>query len=178
MIAIIFDLETTGLTLPSVAEPKKQPRILEIGAIRCGTERYNVLGIFSHLVNPEIPVDEKITKITGIKNEDILNKPTLIEIIPQFQEFLVGADLMLAHNAQFDVSVLRYELKRIERENFHIPPLIDTSQEYASRIGFLPHLVTLYEFILGEPLKQAHRALDDCQALLDVLKKDDFFGKF
>jgi hypothetical protein len=43
-------------------------------------------------------------------------------------------------------------------------------------MGKRPRLVELYERIIGRPLMQTHRALDDAMAVYEILLKDDFFG--
>ena len=64
MIAIIFDTETTGLLLPSSAPLEKQPRIIELGALK--VDANGVLDELNQLLDPEQTITAEITKITGI----------------------------------------------------------------------------------------------------------------
>ena len=63
-LALIFDLETTGLSLPNLARIEQQPRIIELGAVMVdGTGK--VYAELSELINPGGPISDEITKITG-----------------------------------------------------------------------------------------------------------------
>jgi hypothetical protein len=44
-------------------------------------------------------------------------------------------------------------------------------------LGFRPKLLDVYEHILGEPLAQTHRALEDVEAMFKFMIKDNFFEK-
>ena len=108
----VFDLETTGLS------PDCGDRITEIGAIKlCGNK---LCGVFQTLVNPGRKIPEKIVEITGITNEMVADKPTIAQVLPLFMDF-VQDDIIAAHNAKFDTSFLRYELKECGiNKNFEI----------------------------------------------------------
>lgn len=176
MKVIIFDTETTGLLLPSAAPLDKQPRIIELGAVR--VSEHAVLGELSQLLNPEIEISAEITKITGITNEDLVGKPTFREFLPQLVDFFVGADMLICHNAPFDSGMLRNELKRAGIEDFPWPKeIVCTAQEYTATMGKRPTLKALYEKVIGVPLAQTHRALDDAMAVYEVLTKDKFFDQ-
>jgi len=177
--AIIFDTETTGLTLPRVADVAKQPRIIDIGIRVVDARNGNVIADMEQLINPEMVISEEITKIGGITNEMLAGKRTFKEIVPELNCMFDGVDMLLAHNAPFDVSVLTYELMRVgANDKFSWPKdIICTAHEYASLVGFLPRLTDLYLKVMGEELKQLHRAMPDVIALHQILVKDDFFQK-
>lgn len=176
MKAIIFDVETTDLTLPSAADLEKQPRIIEIGAI--AVTESGIVGELSQLINPGISIDAKITKITGIKNEDLVGQPNFADFLPQLRTFFTGADMLICHNAPFDSALLRYDLARVGCEDFPWPSdIICTVQEYTPLFGRRPKLTELYESVLLRPLAQTHRALDDVKALYEVLVADKFFSQ-
>jgi hypothetical protein len=44
-------------------------------------------------------------------------------------------------------------------------------------MGKRPRLINLYEYVMGRPLAQTHRALDDAMAVFEVLQKDKFFDQ-
>ncbi len=174
MRAIIFDTETTGLLLPSSADVSKQPKIIELGAIV--VDETGVVAELSQLLNPNEEISAQITKITGIKNEDLVGKPTFSEYLPQLKAFFEGATMLICHNAPFDSGMLKNDLLRAGCEDFVWPETtICTVQEYTPMFGRRPKLTQLYEKVVGKPLAQTHRALDDVLALYEVLKTDNFF---
>lgn len=176
MIAIIFDTETTGLLLPSTAPLHKQPRIIELGALK--VDANGVIDELSQLLDPEQTISAEITKITGIKPEQLVGQPTFAAFLPQLKAFFQGADMLIAHNAPFDSGMLRNDLARAGCEDFPWPAeTICTAQEYTPVLGHRPKLLTLYERIIGVPLAQTHRALDDARAVHEVLVKDKFFDQ-
>lgn len=164
--------------MPSVAPLEKQPRIIELGAIAVEPNG-TVFGELSQLLNPGIQISEEITKITGIKNEDLVGKPTFAEFLPRLEEFVAGCDLIICHNAPFDMGMLRFDLRRCGAEKTFPWPaeILCTAQEYAHLLSERPGLIHLYKAVFGRELAQTHRAVEDCRALLEVLMADKFFEK-
>lgn len=97
-----FDLETTGMS-------PTRDRILEIGAVRL--DKDGSISRFSSLVNPRIPVPERITSVTGITNEMIADAPSFHDVGFKFLEFCRGCR-MVAHNARFDLAFMQESLAR------------------------------------------------------------------
>lgn len=171
MISLVFDTETTGLTMPSVIETHKQPHIIEFGLMR--VEDGKIISEHSWTLNPECQIEEIITKITGLTNDDLKDKPLFRQVLGEIEEAFAGADMLVAHNAPFDVALLEYELQRCARTGFPWPPVIMcTVQEFSHLFGHRPKLTDLYEKIMGKPLAQTHRALDDVRALAEILIKE------
>ena len=81
MNAAFVDFETTNLTLPSVSDLAKQPKIIEIGivVVKDGA----IVDEYEQLVNPGEPVTAEITKITGITNEMLAGKPSFKQVVDQ-----------------------------------------------------------------------------------------------
>jgi len=178
MILAIFDTETTGLTLPTCADLSAQPHIIELGAIKIDFTG-NKLGELSQLIKPPVEIIPKITKITGIKNEDVAEAPSFLEFLPKLKSFFEGVEVLVCHNVVFDSLMLRIELERCGCFDFPTPPQsICTVQEYQHLFGRRPSLKMLYEKIIGKSLQQTHRALDDAKALSSILKKDGFYSIF
>lgn len=177
MKAIVFDTETTGLLLPSVADLDQQPYIIELGAVVVDQD-YNVLAELSQIIKPPIPIPERITKITGITQADVDDKPTFKQFLPKLAGFFkCGAAMLVAHNVSFDWNMLMNELVRAKAVDMFPMPndLVCTAQEYTATSGKRPTMKALYEKILGKPLPQTHRALDDVKALLEIIEADSFF---
>lgn len=171
---VIFDTETTGFLLPSSVPLEKQPRIIELGIVV--VEDGKKVDEHNWLINPECQITAEITKITGITNDDLKDKPIFRELLGEIEDAFGIADYGFAHNAPFDVGMLKNELARCGRTGFPFPKeMICTVQEYYHLFGKRPKLTALYEHIIGRPLAQTHRALDDAMAVFEILDKDNFF---
>ena len=163
---IVLDTETTGLLEPEAADIKLQPKIIEFAAIKLNHELVE-LDRIEFKCNPEMPLPAIITKITGLKDEDVASEPKLIEKIGELQEFFVGSRVLVAHNAGFDVGVIWYELLRLElHRKFPWPPRHICTVENTMQIkGHRLHLANLHEHLFGEKFAGAHRATVDVEAL-------------
>lgn len=89
---VTIDVETTGLDF-------NNDRIIEISAIKYINN--SEVDSFSYLVNPNMKLSETIIRITGITNEDLIDKPTIDEVLPKFIHFIEDYTLV-AHNASYD----------------------------------------------------------------------------
>jgi len=153
-VRIILDLETTGLS------PQKH-RITEIAAIKVLGDK--IIDEFQTLVNPEVPVPRFITKLTGITNEMVSDKPTIDEILPSLKDFL-GSDLIVGHNISFDYRFLQENFWR--HQNFLLTNDVLCTMKLARRINsHLPskRLGAICEYY-GFVNEQAHRAMGDVKA--------------
>ena len=151
---ICLDLETTGLN-------PKTDKIIEIGAIRI--ENGVETGTFETFVNPGRLLEERIVELTGIKDEDLQEAPTITEVLPQFIEFAKNLPL-LGHSVLFDFSFIKKaavnQKLTFEREG------VDTLKIARKYLTELPHrsLGYLCEHY-GIP-HHAHRALEDVKATI------------
>lgn len=173
-ISLLLDCETTGLPLPTVADITEQPRIIELAIMRI--EDGKIISEREWLLDPERQISAKITKITGITNDDLVGMPKFREVLGEIEEAFSGADQLIAHNAPFDTFLLRTELKlcHANREIFFPwPPVtLCTVQEYHHEKGRRLKMTELYKMKIGKALDQAHRALDDVRALAEVCIKE------
>lgn len=157
---IVFDLETTGLS-------PIRDRITEIGAVKI--KQGKITDEFSELINPEIPIPDNITKLTGITDAMVKDKETIKEILPRFLEF-VGDSPLIAHNAGFDSGFIRAKAGELGLNVDNV--VIDTLQ--LSRI-LLPelkkHKLNIVCEHLGISLENHHRAADDAAATAEIMLK-------
>ena len=100
---IILDTETTGL------EVKQGHRVIEIGAVLLN-DRKKSEDHFHTYLNPSRLIDEEATKVHGITNSDLEDKPFFDEIAEEFIQFIEGSTLVI-HNAPFDIGFLNAELQ-------------------------------------------------------------------
>ena len=111
MRQIFLDTETTGLS------PESGDRIVEIGCIEMVNRR--LTGETRHVyLNPERKGSEEATKIHGLTDAFLADKPKFAEVADDLLGFLAGAEVII-HNAAFDVGFLNGELKRLRRAPFH-----------------------------------------------------------
>lgn len=172
-ISVVIDCETTGLLLPSISDLNQQPKIIEFGA--CILRDGEIVKKYNQLINPGCEIDKVITKITGITNEDLKDKPSFADVLDEIEALFVGAEEVVAHNVEFDSTMLLNEFKRSGRE-IKFPELICTVQEFYHIFGRRMKLEELYKYFLKRELKQTHRAIDDVEALVEVLKEICFWG--
>lgn len=99
---VVFDLETTGL------DPKAD-RIIEVGAIKL--ERLRPVAEFSSLVSTSVELTDDIVRLTGITSVMLQGQPSIDQVLPQFLDFIEGS-ILVAHNAEFDVSMIRAACSR------------------------------------------------------------------
>jgi len=162
---IAIDTETTGLLAPNASPIEIQPYIIEICAIKFDKEG-NKLDEFLTRINPGIELPAIITKITGIRDRDLINKPSFIEILDNLSEFFVGCDTMTGHNLAFDRDCQANELIRYDRLlTFPWPPRqICTVLESKKYFGYRLNLAKLYSYLFNETFENAHSAKADVLA--------------
>ena len=183
----IWDTETTGLPIPG-APLEKQPHIIEFGVVEVlldapsGEIGFNaaphVARTASWLINSGIPLEPVITKITGLTDDDLRGKPSFAEVLPEIVAFFLGVHGMVAHNLPFDRGMLVTELQRLGREHaFPYPPeQICTVAHFVPMFGRKAKMTEVHQRVLGRPLAQTHRALDDCKALAEICMKAEVLG--
>lgn len=169
---IIFtDTETTGLPLPLPAKLELQPHITEIYAALTD-DNGNIVKEFETLVNPEVPIPDFITKITGIDNMTVINEPTFNDIHKKLTKFFRKADTLVAHNLSFDKGLFDFEYQRLGFEKSPLPVNLFCTVEQSMHIkGFRLRLKELHEMVTGLPeIPGAHRAKNDVLAMIKCWK--------
>lgn len=175
---LIFDTETTGLTLHSSAPLDKQPHIIEIGGVFLSPEDGRIIEEFEILIRPPIDIPEEATRINGITYEMVANAQTFEEALPAIEEKFERADIVFAHNLPFDKAMLKFELARLWRDTFPWPDReICTVGHFYPVWGRRPKLTELYLWSTGKELRQDHRALSDVYALAEIVAKERLWQK-
>jgi len=154
---VIFDLETTGLS------PETE-RITEIGAVKM--KNGEVVDRFSEFVNPRKQLTPEISQLTGITDDMLIDKPDETVIIPKFMEF-VGDAVLVAHNANFDMSFIYAVCERlsIPVKNGYLDTL-----DLARRVfpDLRNHKLDTLAKETNVRLEGHHRAVNDAEALYGI----------
>jgi DNA polymerase-3 subunit epsilon len=170
---LAFDTETTGLTLHPEADVRKQPRMIEFGGILLSARTGEILEEASIMIDPEEAITAEITKITGITNADVAGALTFAAALPQIRRIFAAAGHVCAHNLPFDKSIVHGELARAGAVEFPWPRgETCTVGLYRENWGRNPKLKELYLAVMGKPLDQTHRALDDVRAMVEIIQKE------
>lgn len=157
---VVFDIETTGFS-------PVNNRIIEIGAVRvCGGE---VVDHFSTFVNPRVPIPFEIEKLTGIRDDMVLDAPFIETVLPEFLTFCEDC-VLVAHNAGFDMSFIIENAGRLG---------LPASFTYVDTVGIarvlLPnqakHTLDAVAKTLNISLENHHRAVDDAECTARIFVK-------
>ena len=160
---VIFDLETTGLDLV-------KDRVIQISYIKVFPDGKEERG--NHLINPEKPIPSLVENLTGIKNEDVKDKPTFQQLAQQLNLIFSGSDIAGFNSNHFDVPLLAEEFLRAGIDfDFSKCRLIDVQTIYHKMER--RNLAAAYKFYCGRKMEEdftAHRADEDTEATYRVLQ--------
>jgi DNA polymerase-3 subunit epsilon len=157
---VFLDLETTGINVST-------DRIVEISLLKIspnGKEQW-----MTTLVNPEVPIPQKVTAIHGITDSDVADAPKFREIAKNLAAFLEGCDLAGYNAIKFDIPVLAEEFLRTEIDfNFRKRKYIDVQVIFHKKEQRT--LPAAFRFYCNKDLENAHSAKADTAATYEVLK--------
>ena len=154
----VFDLETTGTQIT-------KDRIVQIAIIKLlpngEQQEYN------QLINPTIAIPDDIALIHGITNDRVKDCPTFADKASEIANFIDDSDLAGYNSNKFDIPVLAEEFLRTEFE-------FDISNRRFIDVQNIFHkmeqrtLAAAYQFYCDRKIENAHDALYDTRATLDV----------
>jgi DNA polymerase III epsilon subunit family exonuclease len=157
---VVFDLETTGLSAA-------RSQICELGAVR--VRALELVDSYQSLVNPRVVLPEPVARLTGLREHELRNAPSVTTVLGRFLAF-AGDDLLVAHNARFDQAFLERQLLLVQGRRLSEPPLCTAALARRLLDGRLRRvgLASLADFF-GVPTQPCHRALPDAEATAEVL---------
>lgn len=159
---VVFDVETTGLSA-------ERDRLIEIAAVKVknGAE----IDSFESYINPKRPISELITRLTSITNDDVKDAPFEKEVMTNFYNWLDKDDILVAHNAKFDLGFLDTCFERLgleSKNNASIDTLfVSRAENKETKRHGLSNLAKLYKV----RLVQHHRAIYDTKATAEIFVK-------
>lgn len=162
MREIVFDTETTGFN------PFTGDRLVEIGCVE--VENYLPTGrIFHQYVNPERDIPEGAFRIHGLSAEYLKGYPVFSEIYAKFIDF-VGDAKLVAHNAEFDMKFINWELAQVGHKEYPTVRAIDTLEIARRQFPGSPNTLDALckRFTIDNSNRIKHGALLDAELLAEV----------
>jgi DNA polymerase-3 subunit alpha (Gram-positive type) len=157
---VLFDTETTGLD-------SELDRIIEFGALKVVGGK--VVDEFWSFVRTDIELTQNIVNLTGITQDMLIGQPDINDVLPKFLKFVRGS-IIVAHNAEFDMSMLK---AAGNRQGLEIQwPCFCTLKLARKVLQGLPryNLDTLAEHFKLK-FEARHRAVGDVKVLNGVLQE-------
>ncbi|MFY8097665.1 MAG: exonuclease domain-containing protein [Flavobacterium sp.] len=155
----ILDIETTG-------GQYNEEGITEIAIYKF--DGHDVVDQFISLVNPEIPIQPFVVKLTGINNAMLRSAPKFYEVAKRIIEITEGC-VVVAHNASFDYRILQTEFRRLGYD-FKKPTLCTVELSKKIIPGLASYSLGKLVRSLGIPMSDRHRASGDAMATVKLFK--------
>ena len=122
---------------------------------------------FCSLVDPETDFDYFNTILTGIDEDKVRGAPTFPELWPRLEP-LLSSGLLVAHNASFDLGVLKRCLQHYEIDWKKQVDYLCTVQMGRALLPGVSHKLDALCACYGIPLEH-HRADSDSRACAEIL---------
>ncbi|HSD08127.1 3'-5' exonuclease [Flavobacterium sp.] len=148
---VVLDTETTGFDY-------ENDRILCLGAVVLKNSVIKISESFEMYIHQE-HFDKNSVQIHGILKDLVLDKPSELEVLKQFLDFL-GDSIIIAHHTIFDITMINRALERND-----LPLLTNKTLDTA----FLYKKTLIKSNILEY---KDHYSLDDLADKFDISKKD------
>lgn len=157
---VFFDLETTGIDIAT-------DRIVEICLIR--VEPNGNRQSMTIRLNPERHIPAEASAIHGIYDADVADCPTFKDKAEELKKVFDGCDLAGFNSNRFDIPLLAEEFIRSGINiDLNTPRRVDVQNIYHKLERRT--LVAAYKFYCDKDLENAHSALADTEATLEVLE--------
>lgn len=155
----ILDIETTGGQF-------NEEGITEIAIYKF--DGHEVVDQFISLVNPEIPIQPFVVKLTGINNAMLRSAPKFFEVAKRIIE-MTNDCVIVAHNASFDYRILRTEFRRL---GYDFQAKTICTVELSKKLIPEQPSYSLGKLVraLGIPMADRHRASGDAMATTKLFK--------
>lgn len=161
----IFDTETSNLIHNSLQPIEKQPKVIEFFALVLDDQKdWAEVETLHSLFDPGIPLDKKITEITGLTNEALRGKPKFSEVMPEISRLMQSSDCVVAHNLSFDIAIVNFEARRLGLQVPWPVRKVCTVEATEAMKGYRLNLMALHTELFGVGFEKAHSAEHDVRA--------------
>ncbi len=163
MIEVVLDTETTGLI-------SGKDRIVEIACIEL-VNHFPTKKEFHQYINPDgVKVTSGAFETHGYSDEFLSTKPKFKDIAKDFLDFIKDKKLII-HNADFDLGMINFELKKLSLAPIDKSQIIDTLKLAKEKLGGGSSVsldALCKKFKIDYSLREKHTALLDCKLLAQV----------
>lgn len=156
---VVLDLETTGTWVD-------KDRIIELALIKTKVDgaRENMV----KKINPGMPIPPVVSELTGISDDDVQDAPSFKNVAHEVLEFIGESDLGGFNIDRFDLPLLRREFAEAGVDfNVSNRKVYDAQKVY--HLNEKRDLSAAYKFYCQKELVNAHTALADTEATLEIL---------
>ncbi len=161
MREVVVDTETTGLN------HNNGDRVIEVACVELNNH-VQTGRTLQFYCNVEKKINEDAVKTHGITNSFLKKHKTFKENAQNLIDFL-SSDILIIHNAEFDIGFINKELKLVGYEKIN-NKVIDTvklaREKLSTRLASLDFLCRRFSISLEK--RKLHGALLDCQLLSEV----------
>ncbi len=156
---VVLDLETTGVWV-------ERDKIVEIAMVKSFPE--GPAETYLKKVNPGVPIPPVISQLIGITDADVKDAPAFKDIAKEVLAFIGDSDLAGFNIEKFDLPLLERELREVNIPfNWRTHKVYDAQRVY--HLNEKRDLYAAYKFYCDKNLDNAHSALADAQATLEIL---------
>lgn len=157
---VVIDIETTGTWI-------EKDKVIEIAMIKCHTD--GTREHYEKRINPGIPIPDAVIQLTGISNSDVKGCQSFKDVASEIINFLNGCDLAGFNLERFDLPLLERELEEAGYAfSWKHRRIYDAQKVY--HLNEKRDLTSAFKFYCGKDLLNAHSAMADTEATLQILE--------
>mgnify|MGYP001590891092 FL=1 len=157
---VVLDLETTGVWVD-------RDKIIEIAMVKSFPDGRKET--YLKKVNPGVPIPAVISQLIGITDADVKDAPAFKDIAKEVLVFVGDSDLAGFNIEKFDLPLLEREVREANLQfNWKAHKVYDAQRVY--HLNEKRDLYAAYKFYCDKNLDNAHSALADAQATLEILE--------
>ena len=162
MKIFVFDTETTWFISKKETDLDKQPHIIQFAGIFGEMDddwEFSEEKRVDILVNPKMPIPFGSSQVHHIYDIDIKNSPYIEEVIDTFLSYINDADVIIGHNIDYDESMIKLELQRLNRVHDYRPKQIVCTMNETVNFCKLPKKMSTSPWFKRPKLWELHKKL-------------------
>ncbi|MAY41712.1 MULTISPECIES: 3'-5' exonuclease [unclassified Neptuniibacter] len=173
---LFYDTETTGLPVwKEPSDSEAQPHLVQLGAVLANAETKEVISTLDVIIKPEgWEIPEEVSAIHGITTEHAQAVGVPEHLAFEMLIAMAGDAERVAYNKTFDQRIIRIAAKRYSTEEVQEKWAVKDDHHCSMRMaqsiigGKNPKLIDAYQHFTGKDLENAHSAMADTLACMEV----------